>query len=257
VKETMGWKLGIGFMLAVLSAAVEARMTKEDTAATMVHEARQKTLEGDREKAALLYYQALQIDKSHPEASRELAALVIHAEAGNRDEYSDVLQTIEQKVSEPTFLPTNFSLSYLRNAELSATDAAMSRSVMQILSKLQSNDNQMAVRLAKVLQKENPLHPVPYNLLGLAWQGIGDPTKAREYFEKAIILKDSFHAARINLAELELHLGEFGAAHQELDTVLKADDHNRRACLVKSHLYALEKQLDLAKQWYSKVSEQL
>jgi len=225
---------------------------------SVVEEARQKVAEGDKEKAALLYYQASQMDNTNHEARRELTSLLVESQINAPEsEQSGVMAILENHVTFPPFPAERFPLTFLNNGALTAGDGSMNHQVLLILQKLQNNDNESAVKLAERLNKKYPFHPVPYNLLGLAWQGKGDPSKAHEFFEKALALKENFHAARINLAELELHLGEFNAAHQALDAVLSNDIHNRRACLVKAQLYSLEGQSELANRWYSKVSESL
>ncbi len=245
----------LGLLLAIMACGVYAAT---DTVDDIVKQARSKATEGDLESAASLYYKALQMGDMSPRTRRELANILIKGQVEDPyAEQSDGLKLIEARISEPSFLATHFPLAFLSNAVLNANDEPMSRQVLLILKKLQTNDNETAIKMAQVLQRNYPGHPVPYNLLGLAWQGKGDPSKAEEFFQRALALRESFHAARINLAELELHLGDFLAAHQQLDTVLEVDNNNRRACLVKAHLYNLEGRSELAKQWYSKVSEQL
>jgi len=245
--------LSLFFAVAVFTSAHANTRVEE-----IVSQARLKANEGDLEKSALLYYKALQLDKTAKDVRSELASLLVRSQLEDAyAEQSDSIKSLETRATETTFLATGFPLVFLSNAELKADDEAMSHQVLLILKKLQSNDNNAAIKMAQVLQRNYPSHPVPYNLLGLAWQGKGNPGRAEEFFQQALALRENFHAARINLAELELYLGEFLTAHQQLDTVLKADNNNRRACLVKAHLYNLEGRNELAKQWYSKVSEQL
>lgn len=247
-------KILSSFLLAMVFSQAYAAADLD----ALVHEARAKATEGDLENAALLYYNALQIDSTAKDIRRELADVLIKSQLKEPyAEQADGIKQMETRLAESSALVTHFPLVFLSNAELSAKDEPMSRQVLLILRKLQSNDNRSAIKLAQVLQRNYPGHPVPYNLLGLAWQGQGNPAKAEEFFEQALALRENFHAARLNLAELELYLGEFLAAHQQLDTVLKADKNNRRACLVKAQLYHLEGRSELARQWYSKVSEQL
>jgi Tfp pilus assembly protein PilF len=168
-----------------------------------------------------------------------------------------VVAAIEDRVAEPAFPSAYFPLTYLSNGALRSNDESMSRQVLLVLKKLQLGENESAIQITQGLQKQYPKHPVPYNLLGLAWQASGDPSRAQAFFQQALAVESNFHPARINLAELELHLGEFVTAHQELNMVLKADNHNRRACLVMAQLYTLEGKPELARKWYSVVSSQL
>ncbi len=212
----------------------------------------------NKEAVAVRYFQEIQKDSQNQDARRQLAGLMIDSQAEVSDEgSSNVLAALETHLVAPSYPTLYFPLSFLNNAALTAHDESMNQQVLLVLQKLQNNDNATAIKLSEALHQKYPNHPVPYNLLGLAWQGKGDPTKAHDFFEKALALKENFHAARLNLAELELYLGEFKAAHQELDTVLNKDDHNRRACLVKADLYMIEGQNELATRWYSKASESL
>lgn len=220
--------------------------------------ARQKLSLGDKEGASLLYQRALQMDNTNQEASRALAGIVIEAQAAAPySEETDILAILQERATEPPFPATYFSLAFLNNGALSAQDEHMSRAVLLALRKLQINNHTAAIKIAASLQSKYPQHPVPYNLLGLAWQSKGDPGKAHEFFEQALALQENFHVARLNLAELELYVGKFNAAHQAVDTVLKNDAGNRRAFLVKAQLYTLEGQKALAKAWYTKASAEL
>ncbi len=248
----------LGFGLLTFMVPVQGLENTQKPIDRLLSDARSKVSEGDKEGAAALYHRALQMDSSNKEARGQLFTLLVEAQSdAPAEEQPEVLQIITSNIQDPVQAPVNFSLPYLENGVLTSHDGSMSQAVLVILQKLQNNDNEAAVKLARNLKKQHPSHPVPYNLLGLGWQGLGDPSQAREFFQKALELQENFHAARINLAELELLLGEFTTAHQELDMVLKRDDHNRRACLVKAQLYNLEGQPEIAKEWYSKVSENL
>jgi tetratricopeptide (TPR) repeat protein len=249
---------GVRKFLSVVLMVGAFQVYAMEGANEIVYQARSKAAKGELEGAILLYYKALQIDSTAKDARYELSKLLVKSQlADPYTEQSEELKLIEARAGESDFVATRFPLVFLSNAELSANDEPMSHQVLLTLRKLQNNDNTAAIKIAQVLQKNYPTHPVPYNLLGLAWQGKGNPSKAGEFFQRALALQEDFHAARINLAELELYLGEFLAAHQQLDTVLKVDHNNRRACLVKAHLYNLEGRKELAVQWYSKVSGQL
>lgn len=224
----------------------------------LVREARIKASDGDLEGATALYHQALQIDGGNTEIRRELAQVLVEANVRSPEtDQVEVLEIIDMETQKAVFPSVRFSLSFLSNGALTSSDECMNNDVLLILEKLQNNDNGSAIKIAQTLQEKYPEHPVPYNLLGLAWEGQGNPTKAQAFFQKALTLSQNFHAARLNLAELESHLGEFPLAHQEVDQVLKTESDNRRACLMKAQLYTLQGQLELAQQWSAKVSENL
>lgn len=253
MKIRFWWMVGFG-MLSVAVMPVIAN----DTIDGLLEKARSKETQGDLESAASFYRQALERDDKNIKARQGLAAVLIESQI--RDPHSEhpliVENLIEEHKDNAAFPSARFPLGFLANGALNAGEESMHSEVLLILTQLQKGDNQGAIRVSENLRKKYPSHPVPYNLLGLAWQGVGNPTKARDFFQKALSEKKDFHAARINLAELELHLGEFSNAHQELKTVLKTDKNNRRACLAMAHLYTVEGKSKEAKQWYQKASVQ-
>ena len=248
-------KVSISLLVAVLSTSSHATLSKVEA---LVNEARAKVETGDLEAAARAYYEALQIDNSNDEVRRELSKVLIKSMVDNpHEEEPGAAKAIIDSNKVSSFPATNFALPFLNNAVLVAEDKEMSPQVLMILKKLSYGDNESAIKMAQILQKKYSKHPVPYNLLGLAWQGLNDPSKAQELYNQALALNENFQAARLNLADLELVLGEFSAAHQEVDKVLKLNARNRRACLLKAQLHAAQGKPELAQIWYSKVSERL
>lgn len=243
--------------LSVLTLAAMPVIANENIE-SLLEKGRSKTMQGDLEGAASAYRQVLERDEKHIKARQGLAAVLVESQI--RDPHSEhttfVENLIEAHREDAAFPSARFPLGFLANGALSAGDEPMRSEVLFILTQLQKGDNQSALKVAESLRQHYPNHPVPYNLLGLAWQGIGDPAEAHDFFQKALAEKSDFHAARINIAELALHLGEFSNAHQELKTVLKTDKNNRRACLVMAQLYTLKGKSKEAKQWYQKASVQ-
>lgn len=257
MKIGLGWTLGIMLFSMVVSYRVAAET--DVLVDSVIEEAKKKSEKGDLDGAAAMYHKALKMDSKNEEARRGLADAVVEGHIKDPEaEQPDVLHTIMKEEDIQAALPSiQFSLSFLSNGSLGPNDKSMSLAVLQILTQLQGGDYGAAIPAAESLKKKNSKHPVPYNLLGLAWQGKGDPSLARDFFKESLLLKENFHAARINLAELELYLGEFSTAHQELEMVLKKDVKNRRACLAMANLLTLEGKLDEANQWYHKTSGQL
>lgn len=243
----------MGFVALLFFPFAQAMMMKVDT---LVNEAQLKVEQGDLEGAAVLYHQALQMEDLDPSARLELAKLLIEAKTKEPyAEHTEMVEAIERNVRDSIYPSTQFSLNFLNNAPLNSSEGVMSRKVLLILKKIQNGDNTAAVKVAQILQAEHPGHPVPYNLLGLAWQGNGNLMKAQTFFSKALKARENFHAARINRAELNLHLGNFAQARQDLNDVLADNPSERRACLAMARLCLLEQKLDSAKEWYSRASE--
>jgi len=241
-------------VMASLWSAVGWTMSAQADA--LVQEARLKVEQSDLHSAALLYRRALEMDEDNPKIRVELAKVLIDAQG--RDPYSensDMMALIEQQLQDQQVPEREFSLGYVKNIELGKDDQNLHRAAVKVLKKVQNQNYTNALKLAENLREQYPNNPVVYNLLGLAWQGKGDLMQAEAFYSKAIAIRSDFHAARLNRAELEIQLGKFINAGEDLDKVLALDSQNRRACLVKARLCLLEQNINSAKEWYSKASE--
>ncbi len=220
----------------------------------LIQAARLKVNEGDLGEAAALYHQALQIEDLESPVRLELAKVLIEGQA--RDPYSESFEELEAVQNNVRAgRSQDFSTSFLNNVPLEHTQKHLERQALIILNKIKNDDNQVAFKLANVFQQKNPSHSTPYNLLGLAYRGKGELKKAVDLFSEAIQRKADFHAARLNRAEIKLHLGALDEARDDLNAVLAFDKTNRRACLVMARLCMLEQKTALAEEWYAKASE--
>ncbi len=249
----------VGRFSMVLCALILSPALYASSIDYLILEARAKADKGHFERAAVAYQQVLEVDDTHPEARIGLANALMNAQIKEPyAEQSDALSVVlAQDKSKSPLLISQMSLGFLENAALDSIDQSLKEEVLYSLNQLQMGEHDRAIKTLDRIQKKVPEHPVPYNLLGMAWQSKGNPSKARDYFEKALSIKQDFNSARINLAELQIHLGEFDSATKELNKVLAFDKSNQRACLVMAHLSSLTGKHEEAKRWYKKAVELL
>ncbi len=239
-------------MLTLLSTQGVANTVEQ-----YIEHGRSRAKEGDLEAAAVMYQKALKLEENNLTARKELANILLEAQLN--DDYSDqtsaeIAALQEIKPGTP-YSPVHFPLHYLSNAALGVQDEAINFETMLALTQLQKGENESAIKTANILKKKSPEHPVPHNILGLAWAAKGETKKARDSYEKALSLKQDFHAARINLAELEIRSGSYHKARENLNEVLKTDRNNRRACLLMAKLSELEGNASEAKSWYDHIGK--
>jgi Tfp pilus assembly protein PilF len=223
-----------------------------NTVAQYIEDARIRTRQGDFEAAAVMYQKVLKLDEDNLTARKELANVLLEAQLNDSqsDQTEVELAALREIKPGTPYSPMNFPLNYLSNVAVGSKDEPFNFEILLALTQLQKGENESVIKTANTLQKKSPTHPVPHNLLGLAWAAKGETSKARDHYEKALSLKQDFHAARINLAELEIRTGEYQKAKGDLSEVLKKDKNNRRACLLMAKLSELEGNRAEAKRWY-------
>ena len=96
---------------------------------------------------------------------------------------------------------------------------------------LHQRDYDNALASAEKLAANEPANPVPYNLMGVAYEGKGDLTKAREAYEKALSQQPQFITAALNLARMELWAGEMGSALARYESILKQRHDHPKALI--------------------------
>lgn len=231
--------------------------TIANTVEQYIEHGRTRAKEGDLEAAVIMYQKALKLEENSITARKELANILLEAQLN--DHYSDqtaaeIAALQEIKPGKP-YSPLYFPLYFLYNAALGAEEEALSFDALLALTQLQKGENESAIKTANTLQTKTPSHPVPHNILGLAWAAKGETKRARDSYEKALSLKKDFHAARLNLAELEIRSGNYPEAKADLEFVLKAQQNNRRASLLMAKLCELEGNATEAKRWYQNTSK--
>ena len=93
--------------------------------------------------------------------------------------------------------------------------------ILLVLRYLQDKDYKRAIDAAENYRKRNPGSITPQNLLGRVHLAAGDSDKAKEYFEKALVLEPGDPSAHHNLAQLALAAKEFASARNHYLQILE------------------------------------
>lgn len=111
--------------------------------------------------------------------------------------------------------------------------------INSIISKSSSVNQMLILDAYKALAKENyreafdnaaaiidqdRTSPIGYNLLGLVYLGQGQVEGARSNFLRAAQIDRNFHTANLNIAKLEISLGDRNAAVNSLNQILSLDE---------------------------------
>lgn len=98
--------------------------------------------------------------------------------------------------------------------------------LMLTLVHLRNRDFEPALKQAKAFADKNPDSPLPHNLAGAAYLGLGKTTEARSEFNKALKKDARFLPAQMNLGRLAEQQGRLDEAKQSYQTILKLQpDH--------------------------------
>ena len=95
-----------------------------------------------------------------------------------------------------------------------------------VLTYLKARAFDRALAATSRLQVKQPANPVVHNLAATGYIGKGDKAAARSSLERALALDASFAPAALNLAVLDLDMGEPALARKRLDSVLAKDPGN-------------------------------
>jgi putative PEP-CTERM system TPR-repeat lipoprotein len=92
---------------------------------------------------------------------------------------------------------------------------------------LKRGDAKRAVDVANAVAAKAPKNPAALNLLGIARGVAGDRKGSRTALEQAVAVDHAFLPARLNLAKLDVVEGNYQAARERLQAILK--DHPKNA----------------------------
>ena len=125
-------------------------------------------------------------------------------------------------------------------AQLSAVTAAnpsfVQADLLIVSVHLERREFAEALEAAVKFAEKQPDNPMPHNLMGGAYEGLGDIALAREAFERALALDAHFVAAVLNLARLDLIAGDKTGASERYTQALERNPHHHA---VLSRLAAL------------------
>lgn len=109
-----------------------------------------------------------------------------------------------------------------------------------------------AYQLALSLLKQDPNHAVAHDLLGQAYQGLGDQGSAMSQFKQALQLSPGLLETRYHLAMLYESKSEEGLADQEIQFILNKKPDYVPAILMKASLLEKKGEIEKARQLLEK-----
>lgn len=108
--------------------------------------------------------------------------------------------------------------------------------LLLVMAHLREKDYKKALETAKAMEEKYPDNPLPNNLAGAAYLGLGDKAAARAQFEKALKIQPKYISARMNLARLDLQDENTDAAEEKLKEILKIDKNNVDALVTLANI---------------------
>lgn len=118
--------------------------------------------------------------------------------------------------------------------------------ILLALAQIRKRDFEGALASAKELEARLADNPLPFNLEGAAYLGLGKTDEARKSFEKAIAIRSDYFPARMNLAQLDLRAGDAEAARAQYQAILEKEKNHVGALMALAELAAREKRTDEA-----------
>ena len=185
-----------------------------------------------------------------PNDSQLLALLgTAYLRNGQNDEGVKALEQAAEIDPEAAGVRTQLALGHLVSGETSQavkeleTAVDLGKNVFQAeamltLVYLRKQDFEQALKQAKAFAKRSPDSPLPLNLAGAAYLGLGETEEARKAFEQAVAKDPGFAPARINLGRLDEKAGNLAAAEQAYKAVLKKAPKHIGALMSLSRLAA-------------------
>ncbi len=113
--------------------------------------------------------------------------------------------------------------------------------ILLALAQIRKRDFKGALASANELEKRLDGNPLPLNLKGAAYLGLGKTEEAKKSFEKALAIKSDYFPARMNLARIALRAGDADAARAQYQAILDIDKNNPGALIALADLAGREK----------------
>ena len=166
---------------------------------------------------------------------------------GQTDKGTEYLERASKLAPDVAAIRTQLALSLLASgagdAAIGELQAAVSSDpnfaradLLLILAHIQKQEFEQALEAAKALAEKQPDSPVPLNLVGAAYEGMGDTASARQAYEKALEQAPKFTAAAMNLARLDLQVDELESARKRLNDVLAIDPAHAGALVMLARI---------------------
>jgi dTDP-N-acetylfucosamine:lipid II N-acetylfucosaminyltransferase len=94
-----------------------------------------------------------------------------------------------------------------------------------------------AISLFKTIIEKNPDSYVAYNNMGVIYYELGDSRKAKDFFTKALTIKEDYQDALLNIADYFQNNNNFTVAAEYLEKVLNHNDRDTHICNRLGALY--------------------
>lgn len=127
--------------------------------------------------------------------------------------------------------------------------------LMLTLIHLRNGDYQQALEQARIFAGKSPDSPVPHNLEGAAYLGLGRTEAAREAFRKALAKDAGFLPARMNLAGMNEKAGKSDAARRAYMDVLERKPGHAGALMALARLAGSQGREEEASKYLQKAFE--
>ncbi|MBV9523576.1 MAG: PEP-CTERM system TPR-repeat protein PrsT, partial [Alphaproteobacteria bacterium] len=124
--------------------------------------------------------------------------------------------------------------------------------LLLVLTLLQTNKVDEALKAAGDLRDRLPDDPVPENLIGAIALRQGDLAAAKAHFERALQIKPDFNPATMNLAQIAVAEKRNGDARGLYDGILKRDPLNVGALMAQANLSLGDGKTNDAALWLEK-----
>ncbi len=165
-----------------------------------------------------------------------------YIKAGRLDEGTETLKRAVKLDPDAAYIQTQLAIGHLANGvtddAIAALESAVSvdRNLYQadfvlIITRINHRDYQGALDDAKKLADNMKDNPIPLNLMGTAYIGMGELERARVTFEKSLEIDPNYTTAILNLAYLDLQNDDIASAKKHYEKALKINDTDSNALM--------------------------
>ena len=127
--------------------------------------------------------------------------------------------------------------------------------MLLITAHMKAQEWDKALAATKAMEKIDPQNPLTYNLQGGIYLNKGDNQRARESFDKALLIQPGFAVATVNLAKLDVTEKKPEAAAKRLEALLVTDAKNTTAMSELANIAIAGGKLKDARAWLEKAVE--
>ena len=146
---------------------------------------------------------------------------------------------------------SNEGIAELEKAAV-ATNHTPQIGMLLITAHVKAKEWDKALAATKELEKNDPKNPVAQNIEGEIFLYKGDNLRARESFEKALLIQPGFVTATINLAQLDVIEKKSDSAIKRLESLLGTDPKSSKAMTALANIALANGKPNEARSWLEK-----